>query len=265
MSTLSSRLIVERVENYLAAHADISKTLNSSPALTRTVWIRSQTWVPWLRDGGYSSKPKSYTGPLPEPAAEAATSALQALPPAASNTRGYDKQITREVLLDLSAQAVDDASLVKAWATTMMWGAGASNGRGPWRTAQGLAFTGLTEVLATTMNAVRDGDLESAHARFKVPGSGEAFFTKWLWVAGLGTAAQAPLILDQRVLTTLRHVHGGTWSRPRGTSGYRSYVTAMHEAAAALAPTYPRLTAEKLEWLLFDRSNNSFAAWITAA
>jgi hypothetical protein len=265
VSTLSSRLIVERVENYLATHADMAETMDAGRALHRTVWVRSRTWLPWLRDGGYSAKTRSYTGPLPERAARAATSALEALPPADTNTRRCDKQVTREVLVDLSAAATDDASLVQAWVATMMWGSSLTNGRGPWRTAQGLAFPGLTDVLATTLTAVRDGDLETAHARFRVPGSGEAFFTKWLWVSGLGTAAQAPLILDLRVLTTLRHLHGEDWSRPRGASGYRSYVTAMHDAAAALAPTYPNLTAEKLEWLLFDRSKNSFAAWLTAA
>ena len=93
--------------------------------------------------------------------------------------------------------------------------------------AQGLAFPGLVDVLADTLATVRDGDLHNAHAGFKVPGTSEAFFTKWLWVAALGSQARLPLILDSRVLVTLRRIHGSSWARPRGTRGYVEYVDAM--------------------------------------
>lgn len=140
-----------------------------------------------------------------------------------------------------------------------MWGSGTSNGRGPWRTAQGLKQPDLPDVLRTTAQRVAEGDLGAAYTGFKVPGSGEAFFTKWLWATSLGQSDQhRALIFDARVQETLRRLMEGAegWRERRGAKGYAGYVSLLHSAARELKPTFGGIDPERLEWLMFDRTSH---------
>lgn len=148
--------------------------------------------------------------------------------------------------------------LIRLWVATMMWGSGTSNGRGPWRTAQGLADRDMPTVLDRTFGLVAEGRLRDAYSAFDIDGCGESFFTKWLWSAALAdsTASPTPLILDRRVCDVLGIIYPPTtaWRQPLGATGYVEYVDQMSTVVSTLQETIgPHMTAEKLEWLMFER------------
>ncbi|MEV7877712.1 hypothetical protein [Streptomyces microflavus] len=120
-------------------------------------------------------------------------------------------------------------------------------------TSAALSDARLEDVLRTTRASVRSGDLKSAYARFALNGVGRSFFTKWFAaVDDRGPDADRALILDVRVFRSLNALG---WSSREAAgvghwpTGYAVYVSTMHGLARELG-----VTAEWLEWLLFDRN-----------
>lgn len=259
----SAAALAESVVSFLEVSPVHRSWVNSEQPLNRSVGIRSATWRPWLQDGGYPGR-RGYCGPLPTDVAAAAAEILDGLPLAEEGGRRYDHCIDRSRLQELAieaAQGGDKRDLIRLWVATQMWGSGTSNGRGPWRTSQGLASTNLTTLLVTTEAAVRAAqsyqDLGHAYRKFTLEGSGESFFTKWFWTVSLceRTLAFRPLILDYRVRWVLGRILRGRqeWFAQGGATRYCRYVRLMHEAAVLIADSCEHIDAEKLEWLLFDR------------
>lgn len=168
--------------------------------------------------------------------------------------------ITRAELVEL-AEALDAShdhgrSHVRLFVAAMMWGSGTTNGRGPWRTGEALCDPTLTPKLLRSHGQVRDGRLAEAHSHFAVSGIGESFATKWLWVCSLQSPAlrRTGLILDLRVRRTLFQIQPlGAEVVPRGSSMYAEFVEAMHLVAEQLRREDPIVSAEFVEWLLFER------------
>lgn len=266
--------LVERVDQYLHAHPGRANTVTSAGPLGRRVQVSTRTWIPWITLGGKPGS-KSACGPLPAEVSAAASAALEALDDVEGrvNVSHRDKVVTRSHLVKLSALAAtrQDSNLITLWVATMMWGSGTTNGRGPWRTAQGLSAPNLVVALQASSDAVRRRDLVSAYRGFALAGCGSSFFTKWFWAVALAQPDQPlPLILDERVLNTLRWIHQGTdWRSPRHAEGYQTYVEMIHNAANELRVHHGGLDAEKLEWMLFDRTNGpdgpSFKVWLSSA
>lgn len=235
---------------------------------TRSVNIRTATWKPWLTSGGYPGR-KGFVGALPEPVAESATEALDLLRWREPN-RPTDRLVDRASLASLASTATatrTTSDLTILWVTTMMWGAGASYGRGPWQTARGLADPKLPQALAVSFDQVTDGDVKGAYVTARgIAQSGESFLTKWLWAAALATRpSPAPLVLDQRVREGLHAVHrsaGVPFGAPAGASGYLRYLDVLGACAEQLHDEYPGCTPEKLEWLLFERDEGNLTAWL---
>lgn len=146
------------------------------------VEFRPPTWQPWL-----SRFP-------------AARDALDAL--------GADRasaEISRSQLREMAAgsEARDEDAQLRLFTAVMIWGSGTSNGRGPRNLAKALDH-GPGAVLRASAELVDAGELAEAYRRFRLPGVGPAFATKWLWAVGTRrTTPPRPLILDSLVWKSL--------------------------------------------------------------
>ncbi len=225
--------------------------------------MNRETWLPWLRDGTRPGRRSAY--PLPPANSRPAVALLEDPRLRASTTSTEELAVDRAMLVALAGDATsaDPAALIRLFVATMMWGSGTTYGRGPRRTAEALSADNLADVLLETRDAVHTDDLVSAHRAFSVQGVGESFFTKWFWTASLDREDQRrPLILDNRVRAVLHRILGShpSWKVHRGGAGYDAYVAVIHDAADALSPTFPHIDAEKIEWLMFDRSDHKHVA-----
>jgi hypothetical protein len=268
--TSSAVLIGDTITRYIDECAVNEEWLTGRDPLIRPVDVRTATWRPWLRDGG-SHRPKSYCPPCDEGRHAVALDVLDNLAPEVPGTA--DARITRRDLLQYSGRLEDgDDALVRLWVATMIWGAGTSNGRGPWRTAQGLADGPLVGVLRDTADLVRTDRISDAFRAFRVRGCGVAFFTKWFWTVSLAAPVGArALILDKRVVDCLNRMH--RVSGIRGRAWWRDYPGYLDEVDAAvtrISSRYPGIDAEKVEYLLFERATGSdvgrlsLSAWLDA-
>jgi len=253
---MDRELASDSIAGFVRAHLDRA-ALTSTEPLVRSVDILSRHWDAWLTAGGHPGS-ASYVGPLEPPRVAAAADARKGLTPRDPLRRGADLETDRAHLLALSARAANsnERRCVALWVATMMWGSGTLNGRGPWRTAQGLAFDGLGALLTQSHRRLRANDVAEAYRiAATIPGSAESSFTKWLWAASLGLddPAPQPLVLDGRVRATLASIG----VRPsHNATGYVDYVETMALAAAELrsADRLRGATPEKLEWLLSVRA-----------
>lgn len=265
MNETAATSMAALVRKYLADAPQHQAWVEQLEPLRRPVQIRSSVWHPWLAYGGDSANTRSYCGPLPEHVSAPATDLLRSLPLVEPPEARRDRVITRPILANLAAEAHRsraDEDLVRLWVATMMWGSGTSYGRGPWRTAQGLADEALLAVLRVTLGHLAAGNVQAAYREFKVDGCGESFFTKWLWAASLAEdrPTPRPLILDDRVRGVLSIANEGStsWKQPRGSNGYIGYLEHMSTTASLLRETIGAgMTSEKLEWLMFERQNPS--------
>lgn len=239
------------VSAYLAQAPNHRAHVTGNGPLDRQVTFGAGRWFPWLLNGGRPHQ-RGYCGPMPNPMAALATSLVAQLPRTAAGECRIDRPLLRAMAV--TAQRGTPNDLVRLWLATMMWGGGSSDGRRPWRTAQGLAYPQLVHVLAQSATQVWGGTPGAAHG-FAVPGSGESYFTKWLWASSLALApgATRPLILDYRVRVVWNLVHAAAPVPLRGTAGYLCYLQRTWTAGAAVARGNPHVDGEKLEWLMFDR------------
>jgi len=245
----------------------ILKSLDSPQPLKRGVDLNPDSWRPWIVDG--KQQKSNEMSPLAPDIARSSQAVLE--------LTSCSNKLSRKNLVDLATRArssVDQSEdLIALWVATMMWGSGTTNGRGPWRTSQGLRFVHLHESLQTTRQLVVGGELDSAFAmlsrgHLKIPGCGPAFFTKWLWAASLTETEPPirPLILDTRVKASIKNATGPTnWVT--GADGYLSYCLTLDAVAHRLTDTtkLAGITSEKVEWLLFDRNDQepiAFKNWL---
>jgi hypothetical protein len=87
----------------------------------------------------------------------------------------------------------------------------------------------------------------------------QAFFTKWFAFAGrVPNRAWQPLILDSRVYATLNDTLMISTTSLAGSRNkaarYRAYVGALHAWARDLSADGRTVTAERLEWVLFEHN-----------
>ncbi len=128
---------------------------------------------------------------------------------------------------------------------------GTANGRGPRHTDAALSDVRMHDVLQTTRESVRGGDLSGAYSQFVLNGVRRSFFTKWFAaVDDRDSECDRALILDDRVFRSLNALGWSSWEAA-GTrhwpTRYATCVSTVHGWAGALG-----VTAGWLEWLLFD-------------
>lgn len=250
---MDRELASDAIAQFLNADDASRKQLKSTSAPPRPVEILRRSWDPWLRDGGRPGT-TSYVGPLDPARVAAAADAMKGLTARDPARLGADLEIDRSHLLDLSRRAAKSNArrCVTLWVAAMVWGSGTLNGRGPWRTAQGLAHVELGPILVASHQHLRAGEIAEAYeVAATIPGSAEASFTKWLWAAALGLPdlQPSPLVLDHRLRRSLATLD----VRPQhNAAGYVDYLRAADLAATKLRRShgYKAATAEKVELLL---------------
>ena len=251
------------VNAYLAQAPNHRAQVTGAGPLDRQVTFNSGRWLPWLLRGGRPHQ-RGFCGPIPPPMAALATRLVAQLPQTAAGRSRIDRALLQAMAVTARQSGTSD-DLV----TAMMWGDGSSDGRRPWRTAKGLGHPQLVGVLARSSAQVWGGTAGAGHG-FAVPGSGESYFTKWLWASSLAlaTAPGSPLILDRRVRVVWHLAHAAAPVALRGTPGYLEYLRGTWAAGVVVAHRHPHVDGEKVEWLMFDRANHPnfsepcFADWL---
>ena len=149
-----------------------------------------------------------------------------------------------------------------------MWGRGQRNARLHRGWGKAFVHPAFDRTLASTARLVRAGRPGDAYCTWEasgIPGLGEAFFTKWLYAAGLGGVAVEslrPLVLDSRVWRSL-----GTlgWSSQAASgfkqssypaAAYCAYLAALGQWSSALTTDAHLIGAEQLELFLFQCNGN---------
>lgn len=100
------------------------------------------------------------------------------------------------------------------------------------RHAQALAFPGLDDLLESSVEAVQRDDIAGGwSAIYRLPGLQFRFFTKWLWVAGMGADLEVPpLTFDNRVIEALKSTN---WPfHPRQINDKQRWLNYCADAAA---------------------------------
>ena len=133
---------------------------------------------------------------------------------------------------------------------TMLWGYG-TVGYGPWRMSHITAnIEQLDDVLFNALRAIKYGNVRTAFSVLQdahIPFLGPAYFTKYLYFAGLGCGIDRyPLILDTRILQSLSALIGKRTFSEGTVNDYHNYVVTLHEWAEMLD-----CRADSIEYLLF--------------
>jgi hypothetical protein len=179
--------------------------------------------------------------------------------------RPDDRVVTRkQVRMACSAMDLTDPiSVFAAFVLVMAWGSGTTGNRGLRNTRIALDSSEALDVLTETAQLLResqhllDGGTYRAHRAFRLPGIGQAFFTKWFTSAGVQDGRDwQPLILDSLVYTTLNKTVGVTTRDLAGTRDrahrYVAYVGTVHTWADQVRRAGQDINSERLEWMMFE-------------
>ena len=163
---------------------------------------------------------------------------------------------SRGDLKRLSLRAGDPAARLDLFIATMIWGRGKSNGRmrDPMTRAIRTIATD-SEILRRSARLIREGDVVSAYRDLdeRRLGIREAFFTKWLYAAGLRWDGDvAPLVLDSNVWAALGALGWSSGER-EPSRRYLRYLEQCRKWADQLSSgsAVGRFTPEGIEMQLF--------------
>ncbi len=174
-----------------------------------------------------------------------------------------DGRVGRKALAELSEGATTRVGRQRLFLGTLIWGRGTRNARMLPGMIDALNAPELDRALRDTQRLVHRGLPAVAYDRWvdaTIPGLREAFFTKWLWAAGLSAPAGValrPLVLDSRVWASLRRLG---WSsemttgrkyRHSPSSAYAAYLATAHRWADWLRDDGLDVSAEDVEQFLF--------------
>jgi hypothetical protein len=176
---------------------------------------------------------------------------------------GLHGSVSRGDLRELAVRATGVQGRRQLFLAAMAWGRGKRNGRMLPGFKRAFAHPALDATLAKTCDLIRDGLPAEAYEAWraaKIPGLGEAFFTKWFYVCGMARVPNYcldPLVLDGRVCKSLRMLGWGSWRasgvrRCRGrAAAYCAYLKTLQTWATIMTIKGYRTTAEQLEIFLF--------------
>ena len=172
--------------------------------------------------------------------------------------------VSRGDLRRLALQAIGTLGLRRLFLAAMTWGRGKRNGRMLPGFKKAFAHPALDGTLASTCNLIREGLPGEAYDVWRaaeIPGLGEAFFTKWFFVCGMGgvpNTCMDALVLDRRVWRSLRVLGWGSWRasgvrRVHGrAAAFCAYLKALQTWATVMTIKGHATTAEQLEIFLFQ-------------
>jgi len=165
----------------------------------------------------------------------------------------FPSAIRRFDIVPLAREACETestSSIRELFLATMLWGYG-TVGYGPWRMAHITSnMEQLDGILFNALRAIKYGSVHTAFTIFQdahIPFLGPAYFTKYLYFAGLGCGINHyPLIMDTRILQSLRALLGKRAFSEGTADDYQNYIATLHEWAEMLD-----CRADSIEYLLF--------------
>jgi hypothetical protein len=170
----------------------------------------------------------------------------------------YPQQINRLDIIRYAEGAnqvdIDPNAIQELFWATMLWGWG-TTGYGPKNRVKPIldANDNLFDVLSTAFQFIQKGDVSEAYewlcpgGTTRIKNFGEAYFSKFLYFAGLGCGLEKyPLILDSKINTALNVLIYSNAPRAYARSGYLTYVDTLHQWAQTL-----ECRADSIEYLLF--------------
>ena len=165
--------------------------------------------------------------------------------------------VDRTLLTELAHQAgSSSAGLVSCWFTVMSWGAGPQNRARLRQWTRALPSEGFVEALGRSHALLAIADLPGAYQASRLPGVGQSYLTKWLWVLGLpGRIGEPrPYILDRYVWQSLRRLAVSPTGRNEA-GRWVDYCRALDRWAMAVNAVRPswHVDGDRIEQLLFDR------------
>jgi len=133
---------------------------------------------------------------------------------------------------------------------SMIWAYGTA-GYGPWRLAHITEnIERLDTILLAALRNIKHGSVSAAFSGLQeahIPFLGQAYFTKYLYFAGLGSGVDRyPLILDTRILQSLSALLGKRVFSENTVVDYQNYIVTLHEWAEMLD-----CRADTIEYLLY--------------
>lgn len=167
--------------------------------------------------------------------------------------------INRSQIRDIALRCQPDKTreLRQLFIATMIWGRGTANGRMMPGLARAIHRPDLPKLLQITAEATSSADAYRSWKSGRMPGLGEAFFTKWLWAASMIPQREyQAFVLDRLVRESLtNHISEGglAWSSKaaagtrRLAPRYQAYVDACCKWARAL-----ECSPGDIEWALFQ-------------
>jgi hypothetical protein len=194
-----------------------------------------QEWIDRVVDG-YGTVIVDRYDPAKQPAMKSNAQAWRRWNPDDEDVRWalehYGQGVHRSDLWAISRDLEITERRRRAFVVTLLWGVGTTN-RYYGRHSQALASAELNGMLDASVAAVRRNDLAGGwSAIYSLPGLGFRFFTKWLWVAGVGAdLPAAPLVFDQRVIDGLAKTKWPT--HPRQINNKQRWLNYCGDAAAA--------------------------------
>lgn len=240
MDRLSDQAVVERIIEYLDGATEQGHGhLIAATGPTQEVEVPSGQWRDHLKELDLS-----------EPVQRGVHAALDRIAQAGD-------RVDRSLLTELATRTGNgDDERVALWFATMCWGAGPRENFRVRQWRQALTWGDFTDTLEATQRNVAGGQLAEAHRGAWMPGTGEAFFTKWLWALGLPgiDGAVTPYVLDARVRNSLHAA--GWWPQGRGPAArWVEYCTALDRWADDIRTvrTGWSIDGGRLEHMLFER------------
>lgn len=182
------------------------------------------------------------------------------------------RTVDRRSLVDLCRRIdlEDNLAVRRAFLLVMAWGIGPKCNRRPFfrfgydQAVRALRDPECHRQLKEAAIRCRGGDVAEAYRRFRLPGVGQSYATKWFAFAGVCEGRDwQPLILDNMVIKTVNRTlrlrlaclaTGGRGARYR----YEGYVQQMHAWSSQLAADRYEVAAERLEWIMFDHRGRPF-------
>lgn len=177
--------------------------------------------------------------------------------------------VDRSLLTTYALAAADsEAALVRCWFCVMTWGAGPQNRSRLRQWTRALPSPRLIKALARSRAELVGGrPCDAYKTSMGLPGLGEAYLTKWLWVLGLGgvVGPPQPYVLDNYVWQSLNRLGWSAQGRNQAAR-WVDFCQAVDRWAHQLADQEPHwhIDGDRVEQLLFDRNGRGvhFYKWL---
>jgi hypothetical protein len=182
---------------------------------------------------------------------------------------GAGDKVDRQRLDELASGDLSDTShLACSWFTVMCWGAGPQDRSRLRQWKKAPAWTGFGDALERSKDLCLSGDPVAAYRATKaMPGVGQAFLTKWLWLLGLAPSESdfRGYVLDDKVWKVIKPL-GWTLVGNNEAERWVNFSRTLDAWAQTINAGHRewKVDGDRLEHLMFEREEGtSLHKWLT--